>query len=709
MNERVDALIEFVQRRAWRHEEGSRFPGTAATGPASSPSPAAHRSTAASSAEQLEARSSTVPVASTPVTGSVRDARLGRLPASGIVALRRSRAVAVLLTVMTGLLVVGPVNSADATPTKGTSTTGGIQAQLRVPVNVVLIGFDAHEVSAGLLAGLAPSSDPVVEAPAQYGINQPVGVHYDYDYRLRQAPQALTEQFFRNQLRTGQNQPLTTYQQAYNAQAHNRLDVTGPILSDDAPATQQWLDQNVGRSLGIDLQHSYTVYLVNWWGRPDFRFHNYRVASAVDHDTGIDWANDKTPFPYIPTTHWDQTALNGWGGATARSWFYDVSAGPDFYDNNWNVDDADLDGDGYPDYRIPPIWEYAADGYRARSDLPTDLGKLVRFVAVDGMFTTSPFYDPMTHQPPARGAAQLHTTIFEDNPAINGDRLTDTPYAMATLRTLDPWLSWKSSNKDVNPEPADIHTAVGAFLFGTPQPPGCWQTYGFSGALLYCTLLAQEAAYVPVSGRDEVIPSFTFTGTQAELSASPIEGFADDDYTDGKPTWTVQFLWPDSLAYGDGNTWTTTHEIGHELGATHPHDGYDSTTGVFYSRTGNTFFTWAGDQSATLMGYTRLDDQQFSVFDKDNIARDTYVGYLASMEPPDQRTVTQRLLVAAAKFAFDDWQFPQATALVRQAWALGAGHLSATTGLGPQARAATGTGHPDARQSEPKHPDLNPR
>jgi hypothetical protein len=66
-----------------------------------------------------------------------------------------------------------------------------------------------------------------------------------------------------------------------------------------------------------------------------------------------------------------------WGGTTPddeenglgrlrRVWFYDLSAGPDSWTDNWNVDDADVDGDGLLDYRMPPIWEYtqAASGRR---------------------------------------------------------------------------------------------------------------------------------------------------------------------------------------------------------------------------------------------------------------------------------------------------------------------------------------------------------
>jgi hypothetical protein len=95
------------------------------------------------------------------------------------------------------------------------------------------------------------------------------------------------------------------------------------------------------------------------------------LASAVDPDTGVDFANQ-------PGTLRDRAALSAWGGSEGRSWFYDQSAGPDYVNYNFDVDDADLDGDGVDDYRIPPAWEYAADDYRSRAELPADLAGQLR-------------------------------------------------------------------------------------------------------------------------------------------------------------------------------------------------------------------------------------------------------------------------------------------------------------------------------------------
>ena len=73
-------------------------------------------------------------------------------------------------------------------------------------------------------------------------------------------------------------------------------------------------------------------------------------------------------------------------------WFYDLSAGPENWGGSYDVDNADLDGDGVADYRIPVSWEYGH--YRPKPELAGDLGKVVRYVGLDLLFTTSPLYPP---------------------------------------------------------------------------------------------------------------------------------------------------------------------------------------------------------------------------------------------------------------------------------------------------------------------------
>jgi hypothetical protein len=46
---------------------------------------------------------------------------------------------------------------------------------------------------------------------------------------------------------------------------------------------------------------------------------------------------------------------------------------------------------------------------------------------------------------------------------------------------------------------------------------------------------------------------------------------------------------------------------GHHIGMSHPHDGYDSATGVDYGPEDAFFFAWAGDESNSMMSYIDLN------------------------------------------------------------------------------------------------------
>ena len=52
----------------------------------------------------------------------------------------------------------------------------------------------------------------------------------------------------------------------------------------------------------------------------------------------------------------------------------------------------------------------------------------------------------------------------------------------------------------------------------------------------------------------------------------------------------------------------------------HPHDGYDSESGVDYGPGGDFYFAWSGDQCNSMMSYIDLN-WDFSQFDRDNSDR----------------------------------------------------------------------------------------
>lgn len=73
----------------------------------------------------------------------------------------------------------------------------------------------------------------------------------------------------------------------------------------------------------------------------------YTKTDSPDPDTGYNFGIERASRKMI-----------AWGGSHGRTWFYDLSAGPEAWSGNWNVDDADLTSDGVMDYRMPPVWEY---------------------------------------------------------------------------------------------------------------------------------------------------------------------------------------------------------------------------------------------------------------------------------------------------------------------------------------------------------------
>ena len=128
--------------------------------------------------------------------------------------------------------------------------------------------------------------------------------------------------------------------------------------------------------------------------------------------------------------------MNSWGGTESRTWFYDFSAGPEYNTTNWVVDVQDLNGDGLGEYRMPPIWEYAANGYRALSGLGSDMSLLTRYVAINLLFTTSPLYDPLIAAPGPGGRRIADITMFEDDPGELRAGLDESGVRQGTLAAL---------------------------------------------------------------------------------------------------------------------------------------------------------------------------------------------------------------------------------------------------------------------------------
>jgi hypothetical protein len=203
-----------------------------------------------------------------------------------------------------------------------------------------------------------------------------VGISYGYDYNLTYASSGYENRFISTLSKLAEPAPLTELQQAYNDQQNNVLEVTDNHHI-DAPTVERWLADHP--PAGVDTSQN-TIFFVNWYGRPDFKFHVYTKTDEPEPDSGFNFAVEA-----------ESRKLIAWGGTTPddeenglgrlrRVWFYDLSAGPESWTDNWNVDNPDLDEDGVVDYRMPPIWEHTRGGFRSPLALSGDLAKVARYV-----------------------------------------------------------------------------------------------------------------------------------------------------------------------------------------------------------------------------------------------------------------------------------------------------------------------------------------
>ncbi len=516
-------------------------------------------------------------------------------------------AILALLTLGGGSVLAAP--EAPVTPISPLPDAAAVQSEFKI--NVVFVGYEEADIDLPTFeSGLPTSYDPIVRYPNFYGIDLPVNIHATYDYNVVFAPAGFENDFFEYLAIIATNGPLTVYQQEYNNQVHATGLVEAPVLYIDAPSTELWLMKNARAQLGLDVAN-YTLFFINWYNRPDFVNHVYTKYDTTDPDTGYNFGIERPTRKMI-----------AWGGSYGRTWFYDLSAGPEAWTDNWNVDDADVDGDDVLDYRMPPVWEYGnLSGYRPFDNLSGDLSKVARYVAINLLFTTSPLYDPLVSEPfPGKGK-RLFVNMFEDDPGSQGTDWIKQSYVLQTMRQFQKQYKWKVTLKDqplVNPA-----KRVFRIWAAVKDASGCWNHYNDLFSELFCFFDAQRDNYLPKvkPNKNYVGGVFAYNTTDENLGdQAGLLGYADDDWVSGTPTYVFEFDTPDTREAGFGFSTTTTHEFGHHLGMSHPHDGYDSDSNTDYEATGEFYYAWSGDESHTIMSYNALANE-FGWFDRDNMNR----------------------------------------------------------------------------------------
>jgi hypothetical protein len=571
-----------------------------------------------------------------------------------------------MVAVLTGAMATPAAAAAPAAKYHFLKPGGQPRLTETVPVNVVFVGYEASQVSkSSYAAQLAKKYEPVVRDRLLYGVTEKLGITYTYDYRIRYADRAYEDKFFAQLNRLAKPAPLTEYQQAYNDQAAGVLDITANHAI-DGPSVEKWLAFHPPS--GVDTRRN-TIFFVNWYGRSDFKFHVYTKIGEPDPDTGFDFGANRDSRKMIAwggtTADDEETGL----GATRRVWFHDLSAGPESWTGNYDVTNADVDGDGVADYRMPPVWEYAANGYRAPSALAADLGKITRYVALNLLMTSSPLYPVELPVPEPPRSINIDSNTYEGWPGVDASSAYIKPRLLLQELSELRWRNELSFDNQDLPYDARAEQCYVELL----EDVSCYPGSGYPAfANLYLYNRDNLARTRDDTGRvDYELPVFNYAVGAGV--GTPALGYADDDYTTGTQTYVFCFVSPEVVESGYGLTTTQIHEVGHHLGMSHPHDGYDSETGRDYEPEGAMFFAWAGDENNTMMSYIDVN-WDFSQFDRDNSNRFLTAAYweaanrLAASAKSGPALRAADSLLGRAQEAFARHDYPAAYALAEAAY-----------------------------------------
>ena len=563
-----------------------------------------------------------------------------------------------------------------------------------IPVQVVLLGYEQDAVPEEYFRGYLPNVARPIDRSRTWsrisdefgddwtwgdpGVAERVvelGLHYGFDHDVVYADQAYEDAFFGHLVNIGVDEAdltgpdVSLFQFFYNQQPGRALDITNNLVI-DAGAVERWLVEHPAP--GIDSNRN-TVVLVNWWGRDDFRFHEYEPAGEPQSESGVNFAK----------TLWT-TRLMAFGGTAphdeesgfgrqSRTWFHDLSAGPDWRTGNWVIDD-NLGFGPDPSWQtiFPPVWEYALGGAPDRVPLPDALGVITRFVAINLFFAASPLYG-------TDADAQMTTDVELDVTAYGEHgrpRLTPSLLRQELGDLLGTPPKLEVEHRPFSGTPARCHSA---FLADercrTETDPSVYPVdANFFGS----------AERVMSQWRDGSAgyeaPGFVYDASRVRKWIA----LADENWTDGSRSATHTMLDPPHLSAGYGTTTTMIHEYGHHFGVSHSHDGYETEWGpngysANHPRSGVFFFAWVGNEVNSVMSYLDINND-FSQFDVDNHQRWQAIRYLRAANMIAGQVVSSpRAASGAAHLARADVSFTAAQAA-----------LTAHDYRGAEARAADG-------------------
>jgi hypothetical protein len=287
---------------------------------------------------------------------------------------------------------------------------------------------------------------------------------------------------------------------------------------------------------------------------------------------------------------------------------------------------------------------------------------VTRYVAVTLLFASSPLY------PPYFTANTIPETVDLDLNVVDWWKRADVANQLVKPTVIQDGVDTLPAGPDV-----EVSTAVGSLPFSGDWAR-CYQ--GFASYNKLCYADAKKGPYDPFANLflSAARNQGAFLDGSADYEAALIGyglgnkpknpqgllGFADDNWIDGTQSGVFSFVYPDVVAAGYGMTTTMIHEYGHHSSMSHPHDGYDSGTGIDYGPEGETYYAWLGDMSYTIMSYMDLA-LDFGQFDRDNSARHHAAGYakiantIAAANPGPYDAANASLAAAQAALADHDY------------------------------------------------------
>ena len=518
------------------------------------------------------------------------------------------------VVVLLGPLGLSQTAAAGVTFTTMRPGSGAVLVET-VPIQIVLVGYGEELLRAQeLQESFAASSRPIHRARNfATGQREEVGIEYRYEYTVVRAGQAYEDALFAHLAEVGVPERVLTGhdtglgQFAYDQQQRRVLDVTDNLVI-EAVDVERWLVEHPAP--GIDPNRD-TAVLMNWWGRSDFRFHDYRAPRDPHSDTGADFSlrDDHRVIAWGGTSATDEES--GFG-RESRTWFHDLSAGPDIWTDGWAID-ATWGMEPNPDqaYVLPPVWEYLTPGgARKTEQLGDDLYVVLRFVAVNMLFTPSPYSEVDLDGRRMPKDLEVDVTVYD-----NSGPTRFTPSQLQ--RELSELVGPVKVDVEHRPLVGEPRRCIEGFATGELCRPDLVDRGYPSPADPFLAAARSITSWRDGSAEHE-IGAFVYPAPPG----GPFIGFADTNWIDGTKSGAWAVVPPQSEAGGFSQTGTLIHEVGHHMGLSHTHDGWEPEYGFAYSAAqgGYLYLSWVGDEVSSVMSYLHTNED-YSQFDLDNFRR----------------------------------------------------------------------------------------